>query len=206
MGFYHRRILPTLLDKMMTGNPELDGLRKEVLASARARVLEIGFGTGLNAAHYPREVERVVALDTNPGVERLARKRIDMASVPIEFQLGSGERLPFEDGTFDTVVTTLVLCSVSDVQGALAEIRRVLAPAGRYLVLEHGLADDAKIQKWQRRLNPLNGFMMGGCRFDRPMSELVTSAGFRFESMKRFYMDGAPRFAGFMTLGCAAPS
>src|SRR5450432_2648657 len=89
MGFYHRHILPKFLDKMMTSNPGLDGLRKEALASARAQVLEIGFGTGLNAAHYPREVERVVAVDTNPGVERLARKRIDAASVPIEFQLGS---------------------------------------------------------------------------------------------------------------------
>jgi ubiquinone/menaquinone biosynthesis C-methylase UbiE len=206
VGFYRRRILPTLLDKMMTGNPELDGLRNELLATARASVLEIGFGTGLNAPHYPSEVERVVALDSNPGVECLARKRIHAASIPIDFQLGTGERLPFVDGAFDTVVTTLVLCSVRDVDGALAEIRRVLSPAGRYLVLEHGLADDAKVQKWQRRLNPLNKVMLGGCRLDRPMSELVTRAGFRFENVKRFYMGGAPRFAGFMTLGCATPS
>src|SRR4051812_27328361 len=112
MGFYQRRILPTFLDKM-TNRPELNELRQQQLASARGRVLEIGFGTGLNAAHYPRDVERVVALDSNPGVERLARKRIEAASVPIEFLLGSGERLPFEDGSFDSVVTTLVLCSVS---------------------------------------------------------------------------------------------
>src|SRR5438046_1492100 len=147
MGFYHRHILPKFLDKMTSRSP-LPDLRKEVLATARSRVLEIGFGTGLNAAYYPREVEHVVALDTNPGVERLARKRIETAPVPIEFHLGSGEHLPFEDGTFDTVVTTLVLCSVSDVGSALAEIRRVLSPRGRYLVLEHGLADDAKVQKW----------------------------------------------------------
>jgi SAM-dependent methyltransferase len=204
MGFYRYRILPTLLDKMMISNPELDGLRSELLATARANVLEIGFGTGLNAPHYPGEVGRVVALDSNPGVERLARKRIGAASVPIEFHLGTGERLPFEGGVFDTVVTTLVLCSVSDVEGALAEIRRVLSPAGRYLLLEHGLADDAKVQKWQRRLNPINKAMLGGCNLDRPMSELVTRAGFRFENVKRFYMGGAPRFAGFMTLGSAA--
>jgi ubiquinone/menaquinone biosynthesis C-methylase UbiE len=190
----------------MTSRAPLPDLRKEVLAEARSRVLEIGFGTGLNAAYYPREVEQVVALDTNPGVERLARKRIDMAPVPIDFQLGSGEALPFADGTFDTVVTTLVLCSVSDVESALAEIRRVLSPRGRYLVLEHGLADDAKVQKWQHRLTPLNSAMMGGCKLDRPVSELVTSAGFRFDSVKRFYMDEAPRFAGFMTLGCAVPN
>jgi ubiquinone/menaquinone biosynthesis C-methylase UbiE len=206
MSFYHRHILPTFLDKMMTGNAGLDGLRKEALAGARGRVLEIGFGTGLNAAHYPRDVERVVGIDSNPGVERLARKRIEAASVPIEFLLGSGDRLPFGDHTFDTVVTTLVLCSVSDAADALAEIRRVLTPDGRYLVLEHGLADDVNVQTWQRRLNPLNSAVLGGCRLDRPMSELVTRAGFHFANMKHFYMADAPRFAGFMTLGCATPA
>jgi SAM-dependent methyltransferase len=206
MGFYHRHILPTFLDKMMTGNPALDDLRKEALATARGRVLEIGFGTGLNAPHYPREVESVIGIDSNPGVERLARKRIGAASVPIEFQLGSGDRLPFGDLTFDTVVTTFVLCSVSDAADALIEIRRVLAPGGRYLVLEHGLADDAKVQTWQRRLNPVNSAVLGGCRLDRPMSELVTRAGFHFVSMKHFYMAETPRFAGFMTLGCATPA
>ncbi|HEY1532632.1 MAG TPA: class I SAM-dependent methyltransferase [Polyangiaceae bacterium] len=203
MGFYQRRILPTFLDKM-TNQPKLNELRLEQLASARGRLLEIGFGTGLNAAYYPSEVERVVALDSNPGVERLARKRIAAASVPIEFLLGASERLPFENGAFDTVVTTLVLCSVSDVARALAEVRRVLAPGGRYLVLEHGLADDAKIQKWQKRLNPLNRAMLGGCNLDRPTTELVTAAGFRFDSLREFYADGAPSFAAFTTVGAAA--
>jgi ubiquinone/menaquinone biosynthesis C-methylase UbiE len=203
MGFYQRRILPSFLDKM-TNQPELNELRRQQLSSARGRVLEIGFGTGRNAAYYPRDVERVVALDSNPGVERLARKRIEAASVPIEFLLGAGERLPFENGTFDTVVTTLVLCSVSDVARALAEVRRVLAPGGRYLVLEHGLADDAKVQNWQKRLNPLNRAVLGGCNLDRPTLELVTGAGFRFDSLRQFYADGAPRFAGFTTLGVAA--
>jgi hypothetical protein len=95
---------------------------------------------------------------------------------------------------------------VSDAADALAEIRRVLTPDGRYLVLEHGLADDAKVQTWQRRLNPINSAVLGGCRLDRPMSELVTRGGFRFENMKQFYMADAPRFAGFTTLGCATPA
>jgi SAM-dependent methyltransferase len=203
MGFYQRRILPSLLDKM-TNEPELNELRREQLSYARGRVLEIGFGTGRNAAYYPPDVERVVALDSNPGVERLARKRIEAAPVPIEFLLGAGERLPFENGSFDTVVTTLVLCSVSDVDSALAEVQRVLAPGGRYLMLEHGLADDAKVQKWQKRLNPLNRAVFGGCNLDRPTTELVTGAGFRFDSLRQFYADSPPRFAGFTTLGVAA--
>ncbi len=124
--------------------------------------------------------------------------------MPIDFLLGAGERLPFENGAFDTVVTTLVLCSVCDVARALGEVRRVLAPGGRYLVLEHGLADDAKIQKWQKRLNPLNRAMLGGCNLNRPTTELVTSAGFRFDSLREFYADGAPRFAAFTTVGAAA--
>jgi ubiquinone/menaquinone biosynthesis C-methylase UbiE len=205
MGFYHRHILPTVLDKLMTGNAGLDVLRKEALATARGRVLEIGFGTGLNAAHYPHGAERVVGLDSNPGVERLARKRIDAASVPIEFHLGSGDRAPFADHSFETVVTTLALCSISDVDGALAEVRRLLAPGGRYLLLEHGLADDVRVQAWQRRLQPLYGAVLGGCRLDRPMPELVARAGFRFEHRKHFYLADAPRFAGFMTLGSATP-
>ena len=203
MGFYDDRILPSLLDRMMRNSAELDDLRTEVLATARGRVLEIGFGTGLNASHYPSQVDHVLGLDANPGVERLARKRIGATSIPIEFQLGTGERLPFDDGAFETVVTTLVLCSVSDVERVLAEIRRVLGTAGRYLLLEHGLADRANIQAWQRRLCRLNQAILGGCRLDRPMLEVVTRAGFRFESVKQFYMQGAARYAGFITLGCA---
>jgi len=202
MGLYNSYVLPRLIDKMAS-RPEMEPLRKEAVAPARGRVLEIGFGSGLNIPHYPKAVERIVGLDPNPGVEKLARSRISAASIPIEFRIGSGESLPFPDGSFDTVVTTYVLCTIDDVQGALHEIRRVLAPDGRYAMLEHGLAQDVNVQKWQRRLNSFNMMMLGHCRLNRPISRLVTDAGFQFEGSREFFSDAAPRFAGWTTCGCA---
>ncbi len=205
MSFYERKILPKFLDMMMK-TPESEKLRQEVLAPARGRLLDIGFGSGLNVAHYPKEVTSVVGIEPNPGMEKLARQRISAATMPIEFKIGSGESLPFKDGSFDTVVTTLTLCTIDDVETALREARRVLAPDGRYVLLEHGLADEANVQKWQRRLNGINMKMLGHCRLNRPISTLVTDAGFQFQTSKQFWFPGAPRFAGWMTLGVAVPA
>jgi SAM-dependent methyltransferase len=205
MGFYTRHIVPRINDKMASG-PVADRYRKQVLAPARGRVLEVGFGTGLNAAHYPAAVERVVALDDNPGVESLAKKRIAAATTPIEYHRASGEVLGFEDASFDTLVTTLVLCSIPAVERALGEFRRLLKPGGEYLFMEHGLADDDGVMKWQRRLNPVQMFMAGGCRLDRDIQSLVRGAGFDIAEVEQFYYPGAPRPMGFTTLGRARAS
>src|SRR5262245_1846961 len=112
MGVYERRILPILLDKMMTG-AETERLRRDALAPARGRVLEIGFGTGLNLPHYPPAVTHLVGLEPNPGMEKIARQRLVAASMTGEFVLRRGDSpLPYDDGAFDTVVTTFVLCTV----------------------------------------------------------------------------------------------
>jgi ubiquinone/menaquinone biosynthesis C-methylase UbiE len=203
MGFYDRRILPKLLDKMMS-DEETVRLRKAALAPARGRVLEVGFGTGLNVPHYPSTVTHLVGVDPNPGMETLARARLGAAPMTGEFMLGRGDdRLPYEDGTFDTVVTTLVLCTVGDVGRALSEIRRVLRPGGQYLLLEHGLSPDAAVQKWQSRLNGLNRMVFGGCNLNRPIASLVTGAGFSFETLSEFYRKDAPKFAAWTTSGIA---
>lgn len=203
MGFYSCRIRPWCLDKL-TASPETEGLRKEVLAPARGRLLEIGFGTGLNIPHFPPEVTDVVGLEPNPGVERLARPRIDAASIPIELRIGAGERLPFPDHSFDTVVTTLVLCSVQDVGATLQEIRRVLAPGGQYLLMEHGLAPEPEVQRWQHRMNGFNKLVFG-CLLTRPMRETLLANGCRFERSREFYREKDPRFVGYTTLGVAVP-
>lgn len=205
MGFYERNVFPLICDKM-TSSPEATRLRKQVLAPARGRTLDVGFGTGLNAAHYPRQVERVIGVDSNPGVQKLASKRITAAAVPIEFRLASAERLPFDDHSFDTVVTTLALCSISEVERALAEIRRVLAPDGQYLFLEHGLANESGIQRWQKLLSKPHMLISAGCALDRPMSTLVEGAGFRFLSVEHFDWVGTPKIAAFTTLACAVPN
>jgi SAM-dependent methyltransferase len=204
MGFYTTKLLPMFLDKA-TSSPETHALRDEVLAPARGRLLEIGFGTGLNIAHYPSSVTSVVGLEPNPGVEKLARPRISAAAIPIELRIGAAERLPFADGSFDTVVTTLVLCSVEDPGAALKEIRRVLAPGGSYLLLEHGLAPDAKVQRWQRRMNGFSKLVFG-CRLNRPIRELVTANGFAFERSREFFKANDPKFAGYTTLAAAVPA
>lgn len=179
MGVYERRLLPKLLDKMMS-DEETARLRKAALAPARGRVLEVGFGTGLNVPHYPSTVTHLVGVDPNPGMEKLARERLGAAHMTGEFLLARGDdHLPYDDGAFDTVVTTLVLCSVADVARALSEIRRVLKPGGQYLLLEHGLSPDAGVQKWQRRLNGFNRIVFGGCNLIRPISSLVTAGGVR---------------------------
>jgi len=203
MGFYERRILPRLLDKMMS-DEETARLRRAALAPARGRVLEVGFGTGLNVPHYPSTVTHLVGVDSNPGMENLARERLGTAPMSGQFLLGRGDdRLPADDGAFDTVVTTLVLCSVADVARALSEIRRVLTPGGQYLLLEHGLSPDDDVQKWQRRLNGFNRTVFGGCNLIRPISSLVIAAGFAFRTSNEFYRKGAPKFAGWTTSGIA---
>ena len=204
MGFYSTRILPALLD-MATSGAGTESLRREALAAARGRVLDVGFGTGGNVPFFPPDVVSVVGLDPNPGVEKRAQRRIRAATIPIELRIGAGERLPFPDASFDTVVTTLVLCSVDDPAATLKEISRVLAPGGRYLLLEHGLAPDAGVQKWQQRLNPVNRAVFG-CSLTRPIGPILTGNGFAFARSREFFRDDAPRFAAFTTLAQAVPS
>jgi len=204
MGFYTTKILPGFMDRA-TSSPETEVLRQEVLAPARGRLLEIGFGTGRNVPHFPSSVTSVVGLDPNPGVEKLARPRMSAASIPVDLRMGAGEQLPFPDGSFDTVVTTLVLCSVEDAAATLREIRRVLAPGGRYLLLEHGLAPDARLQKWQHRLNGFSRLVFK-CNLNRPIAQMVTGSGFRFESSREFFKEKDPKFAAYTTLAVAIPA
>jgi len=203
MGFYERRIRPKLLEKLMS-DAETARLRKEALAPARGRVLEIGFGTGLNVPQYPAAVTHLTGVDPNPGVEKLAKQRLAAAPIPGEFRLGPGDAsLPYENGQFDTVVTTYVLCTVGDVDRALTEIRRVLKQGGQYLLLEHGLAPDAGVQKWQTRMNGFNRVVLGGCNLNRPIAQIVTGAGFTFQTSKEFYRADTPKLAGWTTRGVA---
>jgi ubiquinone/menaquinone biosynthesis C-methylase UbiE len=203
MGFYKRTVLPFFMDKMMD-TAELNGQRKELLASARGRVLEVGFGTGLNAPFFPAAVERVVGIDPNDGVQKRAAKRIAAAPVPIELRTAAGERLPADDASFDCVVTFLVLCTVSDLDQTLAEISRVLKPGGRYLLFEHGLCGDPQVSKWQHRLNGLQQCLFGGCQLTRPVRKSVERAGFKFETGHDFFLEKGPRFGTFCTTGSAS--
>jgi ubiquinone/menaquinone biosynthesis C-methylase UbiE len=190
------------MDRAMSG-PEFAEYRKQVLGEAQGEVLEIGFGTGLNLAYYPRTVQKISTVDPNPGMNSLALKKIKASHIQVEQHIMSSEQLPFADGSFDTIVSTWTLCSIGKVEQALREMRRVLKPEGRFLFIEHGLSPDPKVQVWQHRLTPLQKKLADGCHFDRNIKQLIEQQGFHFQSLKEFYVEGFPKYSGYMYQGSA---
>jgi SAM-dependent methyltransferase len=170
----------------------MDDMRPEALAAADGEVLEVGFGTALNLAHYPPGVNKVVGLDPM-GTEGVARvdERIAAAPFPVErAALRADGALPFDAGRFDTVITTWTLCSIPEPLVALREMHRVLRPGGRYLFIEHGRADAERTQRWQDRINPLWNRIADGCNINRKMDEIVERGGFELTSLERFRARG----------------
>lgn len=174
------RLQAAMYDPMMRGAERgfLGALRERLLAQSTGETLEIGAGTGLNATRY-RTPTHVVLTEPEPAMVARLRVRAADARVPVDVEEASAEALPFEDGTFDTVVSTLVLCSVPDPELALAELRRVLKPDGRYLFIEHGGSDDDGLARWQHRLDPVWKRVAGGCHLSRNVVALLPDAGFR---------------------------
>jgi ubiquinone/menaquinone biosynthesis C-methylase UbiE len=205
LGFYHHYVFPRLLDLAMSSSM-LHAPRERTLAPARGRILEIGFGTGRNLTHYPPTVRRIEAIDPDLDLDRLSMPRIAHASIEVDFHHLNAEHLPFENERFDTVVSTFTLCSIPDVVHALAEVRRVLKPGGQFLFLEHGRAPDAKVVRWQDRLNRTWMPLAGGCHLNRPVHELVAGAGLTPEPVQQYYLKKVPRFLGYLTEGVARRS
>jgi len=202
VGFYADRILPRIIN-VTCGSKTLDPLRHRVCAGLAGEVVEIGFGSGLNVPFYPAEVERVAAVEPADLGWRLAEKRVKATRVPVHRSGLNGQTLPFADHSFDAALSTWTLCTIPDVAAALREVRRVLKPGGTLHFLEHGLALDEQVQVWQRRLDPIEMRLFGGCRFTRPIVELVTTAGFSINEVDLFYEPGTPKFAGASALGTA---
>jgi len=163
----------------------MGGRRTRLLAGARGAVLEIGGGTGANLAHY-RDVDRVVVTEPDPFMRRRLDQKLAEARVPLEVSATGAEALPFPDGSFDTVVSTLVLCTVPDQESALEEVRRVLRPGGRLLFIEHVRAAGSTA-RWQDRLDPLWGRLHGGCHPNRDTVAAIEEAGFEIETFESFY-------------------
>lgn len=202
MGVYARIIFPRLCDWVMS-DPRMAALRKETLAEVGGEVLEVGFGTGLNLPHYPSGVRRIATVDPNPGMNERARRRVAESGMVVDQRVLGGEKLPFEDGSFDCVVSTWTLCSIPEIGRALAEVYRVLRPGGRFVFLEHGLSDDPTVRRWQRRLNPLQRLVGDGCRLDLDVPALVGSQPFADINVERFLMEKVPRTHGTMYRGVA---
>jgi ubiquinone/menaquinone biosynthesis C-methylase UbiE len=202
LRLYHHYVFPHLLDFVMS-NRMLRKPRDRALAPARGRILEIGFGTGMNLTHYPPTVERIEAIDPDLDLDRYSLPRIAAAPIEVDFHHLDAEHLPFEADRFDTVVSTFTLCSIPDVAHALREIRRVLKPGGQFLFLEHGRSPDPGVARWQDRLNAAWMPLAGGCHLNRPTRELVAEAGLELGPLRNYYLKRAPRFVGYMTEGMA---
>jgi ubiquinone/menaquinone biosynthesis C-methylase UbiE len=177
--------------------------REVLLQQAGGSVLEIGFGTGLNLAHYPSHVRRLTVVDPNTGAHRLAKRRIEQAGIDIDHHVLKSESLPFSDNTFDCIVSTFTLCSIDEVEKAVREVRRVLKPGGRFLFLEHGLSPEENVRRWQRRLNWIQKRLGDGCRLDRDIKALVATAPFSSLDCREFYLEKSPKTHGYVYSGVA---
>ena len=202
MGIYRDKVLPRIVDKAC-GMKVAEPLRARVCADLHGQVLEIGFGSGLNTPHYPAAVTGVAAIEPSDLAWKLAGDRLAATTIPITRSGLDGEKLPLPDDSCDTALSTWTLCTIPDVTAALAEVRRVLKPGGTLHFVEHGLAPDDKVQRWQHRLEPMQKRVFGGCHLTRPITDLLTDAGFTIRELDVFYEDGAPKFLAADSLGVA---
>jgi ubiquinone/menaquinone biosynthesis C-methylase UbiE len=203
MKIWSEWLFPRFLDWTAAGSEELNELRGRALAATRGRVLELGFGTGLNLDHYPSAVRRIVAVDPNPGMAALAAKRMAGATIEVEHHQITAEELPFDAGSFDSVVCTLTLCSIPRVDAALREVHRVLREGGQFLFFEHGRHPQANIYRWQQRLNPLWNKVFDGCNINRDMPGLVRASGLTMTALENPVVPRIPRLVGYFYLGRA---
>ncbi|MFE2997436.1 class I SAM-dependent methyltransferase [Nocardia sp. NPDC059246] len=201
MGIYEDRVLPRLVD-LCCGSEQMNSERQRVCAGLHGRVVEIGFGSGRNVPFYPDSVKSVSAVEPADLGWRMAAGRLAAATVPVERAGLDGQALPFEDDSFDSALSTWTLCTIPDVEAALAEVRRVLAPGGTFHFVEHGLAPDPGVQKWQHRFNPVQKALAGGCHLDRDIRGLIEAAGFEIREIDRYYQQGPKPWVAF-SLGTA---
>ncbi|RWA75417.1 MAG: class I SAM-dependent methyltransferase [Mesorhizobium sp.] len=204
MSFYQDHILPHLINLAMR-KAELVPYRERTTSAAEGRVLEIGIGSGLNLPLYGPQVREVLGLEPSPRLIDMARSAATSLRSPVTFIEGSAEAIPLDKGSIDTVVTTWTLCTIPHAIPALGEMRRVLKPGGQLLFVEHGLAPEESVRKWQNRLDPFWKPIAGGCHLNRPISSLIEQAGFVITALENSYAPKTPRMMGYLYQGRATP-
>lgn len=206
MRWWDEQVVPRVTDRLLDAG-EFHKLRARVCAGLEGEVLEIGFGSGLNVEHYPPAVTKVHAVEPSDVAWRIAEdKHLSRGGPPVVRAGLDGQVLDLADASVDAAVSTFTLCTIPDVAAALREVRRVLRPGGRFHFVEHGLAPEPRVARWQHRLTPLQRRIGAGCHLDRPIDDLVTGSGLVVEHLETFYLGGGKpgtRVAGFLYLGHA---
>ena len=202
MGLWTTHVVPRIANKTLA-TKEVMEIRARVCAGLSGEVVEIGFGSGLNVGHYPSSVTRVAAVEPSDVGWGLGAERVAEARVPVERSGLDGQQLPFPDDSFDSALSTFTMCTIPDLDAALAELRRVLRPGGALHFVEHGKAPEESVQRWQKRIEPLYSPMAGGCRLSRPIDDLLTGGGFQLEKVERYYAPKDPKPFGYLYEGVA---
>ena len=203
MPFYRDHIYPHLVSAL--GDPApIREVRQRLIPLAQGKVLEIGVGPGANFLHYdPARVSKVYALEPNPGMIRLATQQRRRTKLDIELLNLPGERIPLEDSSVDTVVSTFTLCTVLGVVEVIRGMGRVLRPDGKFIFFEHGLSPDPRVQRWQRWSEPIPHWVFEGCHVTRDIPSLITQGGFKIEEMEMAYLASFPRSWSYSWWGTA---
>jgi ubiquinone/menaquinone biosynthesis C-methylase UbiE len=198
-------LFAALYDRMSRSSEEagMGGMRHDLLAEAGGRVLEIGSGTGMNFVHYGGTIESLVVTEPDPAMLKRLRTKAREQAPSAEVVQAPAEDLPFEDDSFDTVVSTLVLCGVDDQARALSEARRVLRPGGKLLFIEHVRSDDPRVARLQDRISPLNRFLFG-CDCNRQTLSMIEQAGFTVARVEQTELPKAPKFVRPSIVGSAS--
>jgi len=203
MGFYDKHILPRFIN-CACGTKPIMKQREKVVPLATGTVLEVGIGTGLNLPYYDASrVERLIGLDPSEKSWELAGKRAAQLAFDVEFIGLSGEHIPLDDASVDTVLVTYALCTIPDPIAALHSMGRVLRPGGSLIFCEHGMAPDAGVRKWQDRINPFWRRIAGGCNLNRDIPQILDAGGFKLADLESSYLPSSPKFASSNYWGSA---
>lgn len=186
---WDERVVPRMTDLGLRGH-EVGEVRAVTCAGLTGRVLELGFGSGLNVRWYPPAVDSVTAIEPSDLAWELSERRRARSTVRIERAGLDGQHLDLADDSHDSALVTFSLCTIPDPGLALREARRVVRPGGRLHVLEHGLAPDEGVRRWQRRLEPLQRAVGGGCHLTRDIPALVGGSGWHVDTLQEAYLPG----------------